>query len=228
MGRALRRPSPALVVSLIALFVALGGTVYAAGKAKKIDGKAIKVKSLPGNRLKLKSVAGNRLKPGAIGAGQLAPNSIGATQIDEATLGQVPSAVHADNADTAIEAQTALAAVNAVNANTVNGHSAGCQPTAQFFAGACWQSKANGVATAPSAALSCALEGGTLPEALQLAAFAQQPGVNLDSGDEWSSDIPVISGINTYAIVTVAATGSIDKAAMTETRKYRCIFQLVT
>jgi hypothetical protein len=101
MGRPLRRPSPALFVSLVALFAALGGTVYAAGKAKKIDGKAIKVKSLPGNRLKLGSLPGNRLKPGAIGAGQLAPNSIGAQQIDEATLGQVPSAVHADNADSA-------------------------------------------------------------------------------------------------------------------------------
>ena len=228
MGRALRRPSPALFVSLIALFAALGGTVYAAGKAKKIDGKAIKVKSLPGNRLKLKSVAGNRLKPGAIGAGQLAPNSIGATQIDEATLGQVPSAVHADNADTAIEAQTALAAVNAVNANTVNGHSAGCLPTAQFFAGACWQSLPNGAATAPNAALSCALDGGALPEALQLAAFAQQPGVNLGSGDEWSSDIPVFSGLNTYGVITVSAAGKINSTSSESTRKYRCVIQLVT
>ena len=225
MGRGLRRPSPALVVSLIALFVALGGTVYA---ATKIDGKSIKPKSLPGNRLKLKSVAGNRLKPGAVGAGQLAPNSIGGQQINEANLGQVPNAVHADNADTAIEAQTALTAVNAVNSTTVNGHTAGCSSKTQLFAGACWQSLPNGAATAPNAALTCALEGGALPEALQLAAFAQQPGVKLDSGEEWSSDIPVVSGPNTYAVVTVAATGSIEKAAMNETRKYRCVFQLVT
>jgi hypothetical protein len=47
-------------------------------------------------------------------------------------------------------------------------------------------------------------------------------------GEEWSSDIPVISGTNTYAVVTVAATGSIDKAVMSETRQYRCVFQLVT
>ena len=148
MGRALRRPSPALVVSLIALFVALGGTVYA---ATKIDGKSIKPKSLPGNRLKLKSVAGNRLKPGAIGAGQLAPNSIGGKQINEANLGQVPNAVHADNADSAIEAQTALTAVNAVNATTVNGHSAGCSSKTQLFAGACWQSgEANGPPPPPT------------------------------------------------------------------------------
>jgi hypothetical protein len=36
-----RRPSPALVVACLALFVALGGTVLA---ATKIDGRTIKVK----------------------------------------------------------------------------------------------------------------------------------------------------------------------------------------
>ncbi|HWW67396.1 MAG TPA: hypothetical protein VNY83_05385 [Solirubrobacterales bacterium] len=229
MGRALRRPSPALFVSLVALFAALGGTVYAAAKT---DGRSIKVKSLPGNRLKLGSVPGNRLKPGAIGAGQLAPNSIGAQQIDEATLGQVPSAVHADNADTALEAQTALAAVNAINANTVNGHSAGCLPDTQLFAGACWQSKANGAATAPNAALTCALDGGALPEALQLAAFAQQPGVKLDGGDEWSSEISSYTAPNAYSVATVSASAIVGSAlvngGMSETRKYRCVFQLVT
>lgn len=226
MGRVPRRPSPALFVSLVALFAALGGTVYAAGKAAKIDGKSIKVKSLPGNRLKLGSVPGNRLKPGAIGGNQLAPNSIGGAQIDEATLGQVPSAVHADSA---LDAQTALTAVNAIDATTVNGHSAGCLPTTQLFAGACWQSSASATAaTAPNAALACALQGGALPEALQLAAFAQQPGVTLDAGAEWSSDIPVMSGANAYAVVTVSAAGGLDKALMSETRKYRCVIPLVT
>ena len=71
MRRGMRLPSPALVVAGLALFVALGGTVYAAKKAR-IDGKAVKVKSLPGNRLKVRSIPANRLKPrvlkGALGA----------------------------------------------------------------------------------------------------------------------------------------------------------------
>ncbi|HEX2708147.1 MAG TPA: hypothetical protein VHM66_09090 [Solirubrobacterales bacterium] len=45
MERELRRPTPALVAAGIALFAALGGTVYA---ATEIDGHAIKMKSLPG------------------------------------------------------------------------------------------------------------------------------------------------------------------------------------
>jgi len=226
MHRSFRRPAPALFVSLVALFAALGGTVYAAGK---ISGKAIKVKSLPGNRLRLASVPGNRLKPGAIAANRLQPNSIGAAQIEEATLAQVPNAHHADSADSATDALTALNAVNAVNATTVNGHGVGCLPGTRFFAGACWQSSSSAnAATAPNAAAACASLGGELPEALQLAAFAQQAGVILDSGDEWSSDIPVFSGLNTYGVITVSAAGQIDSVNSSNTKKYRCVIPLVT
>jgi hypothetical protein len=226
MGFGTRRPSPALLISLIALFAALGGTVYAAAK---INGKAIKVKSLPGNRLRPGSVPGNRLKPGAIAAGQLQPNSIGGAQINEATLGQVPSAVHADSAESATDAQTALNSINAVNATTVNGHGAGCLPGTQPFAGACWQSFTGAAAaTAPNAAANCAAQGGELPEALELAAFSQQPGVSLDGGGEWSGDIPVVSGTNLYAVVTVSAGGNIDSTLSSSTKKYRCVIPLVT
>jgi hypothetical protein len=69
-----KRLTFANVVSAIALFIALGGTVYAAGK---ISGKQIKPNSIPGNRLKKHTLTGN--------------------QINVATLGTVPSA---DNANT--------------------------------------------------------------------------------------------------------------------------------
>ena len=112
MGGISRRPSPALFVSLFALFAALGGTAYAAGK---INGKAIKVTSLPGNRLKPGSIPGNRLQPGAVGAANLAPNWIGGAQIDEPALGPVPNAVSAENAR---HAETAFQAENAVHAES--------------------------------------------------------------------------------------------------------------
>jgi hypothetical protein len=227
----MRLPSPALVVAGLALFVALGGTVYAAKKAR-IDGKAVKVKSLPGNRLKVKSIPANRLKPGVLKgvlAGQSGP--ITGAEIDELTLGQVPEAAHAISADTAqsaVDAQTALNAVNAVNAQTVNGHGAGCLPGTQLFAGACWQSFSSETAvSAPAAATSCAVQGGTLPEALQLAAFSQQPGVVLDGGTEWSSDLTNMSDKNIFAVITVSAGGDFDSASYSNTRKYRCVIPLL-
>lgn len=232
MRRGMRLPSPALVVAGLALFVALGGTVYAAKKAR-IDGKAVKVKSLPGNRLKVNSIPANRLKPGVLKgvlAGQSEP--ITGAEIDELTLGQVPEAAHAISADTAqsaVDAQTAVNAVNAVNAQTVNGHRAGCLPGTQPFAGACWQSSSSETAvSAPAAATSCAVQGGALPEALQLAAFSQQPGVVLDDGEEWSSDIPVFTDKNIFSVVTVSAGGDFDFKSFSSTHKYRCVIPLVT
>lgn len=144
----------------------------------------------------------------------------------------MPEAAHAETAEvaqSAVDAQTALNAVNAVTASTVNGHSAGCLPGTQPFAGACWQTSSSETAiSAPAAATSCATQGGTLPDALQLAAFAQHPGVILDKGDEWTSDIPVVSSPGLYGVVTVSTSGEISFTASTNTRKFRCVIPLLT
>jgi hypothetical protein len=219
------RPSPAFLISVLALVLALGGTVYA---AKKLNGRTIVVKSIPGNRLKLHTVPANRLKPGVLGR-QLTGPLTGA-DIDEATLGPVPNALHADTADsarTAIDAETALNAVNAVDSQTVNGFGAGCGPGTQAFAGACWEASASAALTAPAAAAECASRGGTLPEALQLAAFAGEEGVSLKS-DEWSSDIASVSGSDLYSVVTVSNKSEINFALSTTTHAYRCVIPLVS
>lgn len=230
MKQGIWRQTPALAVSVIALFVALGGSVYAAKRAK-IDGKAIRAKSIPGNRLKPRSITADRLKPGLLPkkAGPAAP--LTGVDINELTLGQVPSAAHADSADSAqsaVDAQTALNAVNAVDAKTVNGHSVGCLPGTRPFAGACWESSASSAVDAPTAARKCALRGGTLPEALQLAAFAEEPDVSLDAGDEWSSELTNFSGPNAYGVVTVAPNSSLDLDLSTEHHAYRCVIPLLT
>jgi hypothetical protein len=231
MRQGTRRPSPALAVSALALFLALGGTVYAAKKAK-IDGRAVKVKSLPGNRLKPRSIPANRLKPGVLaGAGGQMGAQISGAEIDELSLGQVPNAAHAETADSAksaVDAQTALNAVNAITAQSVNGHEAGCLPGTQEFAGACWQSSSSETAvSAPAAASSCAVQGGELPEALELAAFANQPGVVLDNGEEWSSDLTSYTGPDLYSVGTVSPAGVVASAGSTKSRKFRCVIPLL-
>ncbi len=229
MGRELRRQAPALVVACIALVAALGGTVYAGNKrAKKVDGRTVKVKSLPGNRLKLGSVPGNRLKAGAIQGASLAPGSVTGLQVDVATLGQVPSAVHADNADSARDAETALNAVNAIDAVKVNGHTAGCTSETRFFAGACWEKDTSKAAvTTLAAANSCAVKGGELPNVLALATFSQQPGISLDLGDEWTHDLATYSGKDAYSVATVTRDAEIHSALPEENRNFRCVLPLV-
>ena len=227
MRQAVLRQSPALLLAIVALFVALGGSVYAAAK---INGKSIRAKSLPGNRLKPRSVPANRLKPGVIGNALRAAPLTG-SNINEATLGRVPSAGHAETAgyaESAADAQTALNAVNAVDSTTINGYSAGCLPGTLEFAGACWESDPRSATTAPVAASECAARDGLLPEALALAAFSKLPDVNLDVGDEWSSDLTTFSGPDAYAVVTVSVAGVLDTELSNSSRKYRCVIPLLS
>jgi hypothetical protein len=236
MSRGIWRQAPALVIAMVALVAALAGTVYAAGK---INGHAIKAKSLPGNRLALHSVPANRLKPGTIPSTQLAPGSIQGDrlapgsvtglQVDVSTLGQVPSASHAETADSAKDAETALNAANAVSAQSVNGYQAGCKAGTRLFAGACWQTVANSSAVAlPAAAESCASQGGELPSAFALAAFSHQPGITIATEEEWSSTLASFTGKNAYSVATVSAAGDISAALSTATKKFRCVIPLLS
>ena len=245
MRQGLRRQSPALAVAILALFVALGGSVYAAKRAR-INGKAIRAKSLPGNRLKPHTVPGNRLRPHSITAGllqqgilpeipsipEISPSHpLTGSEINELTLGQVPSAAHADSADTAqnaVVAQTATNAIHAVDAQTVNGHGAGCLPGTQSFAGACWDSSKHDFADAPTAARQCAAHGGELPSALALAAFGEQSGVYLDANGEWSSNLMNFSGPNAYGVATVNENSVVNLDLSTALHHYRCVIPLVS
>ena len=162
------------------------------------------MKSLPGNRLKLRSIPANRLKPGALARRALAQRRRSpGRKSTSSTLGQVPERRPRRQRrlrQSATDAQTALNAVNAINAQTVNGHEAGCLPGTVPFAGACWQSSASETAvSAPAAANSCAVQGGTLPRRCSSLLSLSSRGA-LDRGDEWSSDIPSITGPDCIAV----------------------------
>jgi hypothetical protein len=223
--RRLSRPSPALLIACLALFVALGGTVVA---ATKIDGRTIRVKSLPGNRLTPASVPGNRLQAGTIPGSRLAPGSVKGTQIDAASLGPVPSATHADAADTARRAQTAVAAEHATDATTINGRSVGCPEGTREFAGACWDLRPSATAlTAPEAAVACAKVGGELPTMLSLMAFVQTPGVQLTANGEWTSSVRVdVAGVWGVPVLEGETAPQLEDA--NKPHRFRCVTPLVS
>jgi hypothetical protein len=209
------RPSPALVIATLALFVALGGTVWA---ATRIDGRSVKPKSLPGNRVIVGSLPGNRLRPGTIRG----------NRIDSASLGRVPSAAHAETADTAKTADTAIHAQAASDSSTVNGYAAGCVAGTRLFAGACWETRTQpGALSVISAETTCAHEGGELPRAISLKAFGEQPGVALEQEGEWSGEIASYTSFNTFAMAVVNARGEIETVTHTESRHFRCVLPLL-
>jgi hypothetical protein len=98
MKRRLRAPSPALVISLIALFVALGGTSYAAIHLPK--------NSVGSKQLKKNAVTGVKIKNHAVSAVKI--NTHGLT---------VPNAAHATSADSATNATNATNATHATSAD---------------------------------------------------------------------------------------------------------------
>jgi hypothetical protein len=89
--------SYANVMATIAVFVALGGTGYA---ASKINGKNIKNGTIAGEKLK--------------------KNTLGGSQINEGKLRKLDEAAHADTADFATSAGSASTAARANTANTAD------------------------------------------------------------------------------------------------------------
>jgi hypothetical protein len=210
-----RRPSPALVIACLALFVALGGTVLA---ATKIDGKTIKVKSLPGNRVEVGSLPGNRV----------ASHSLKGDQIKVDTLGEVPSAAHADSADSARRAQTATAADHAADATTINGHAVGCNTGRREFAGACWDLQASTTSVnVVEAAAACAAQGGELPKLLMLAAFIHQPGAAVTPEGEWTGSEDVY-GIDSLTVAVLEGGSHFQPVGPAHLNHFRCVTPLLT
>jgi hypothetical protein len=256
MSRGLRGQLPALVLAGLALVAALSGTVYAAAKingktikVKSLPGNRLAIGSVPGNRLKPGAIRGAQLAPGSVTGAQIDSSTLGlvplaaqARTAEQAQTAQTAEraqsaqtaerAQSAQTAETALHAGTAQSAVSAQSAEdakAVGGYEAGCKPGTQSFAGACWQSDPNASAlNAPAAAAFCAQQGGELPDALSLAAFSQQPGNTLADGGEWSSDIPVVSSENVYAVVTVTPEGKVSSAVSSTTKKFRCVVPLLS
>jgi hypothetical protein len=93
----LRRPSPALIISIIALVMAMGGTGYAALKLPK--------NSVGAKQLRNNSVTGAKVKN----------HSLTGSDVKLSSLGTVPSATNATNATNA---------TTAANASALQGHPA--------------------------------------------------------------------------------------------------------
>jgi hypothetical protein len=94
-----KRPSPSLVISILALFVALGGSAYAASKVGTKE-------------IKNKAITSAKIKKNAITTAKIKNEAVTGAKIKEASLGVVPSAVNADNATNATNAVNATSAAN--------------------------------------------------------------------------------------------------------------------
>jgi hypothetical protein len=111
-----RRPSPALVISVIALFVSLSGVSYGVATgfidSREIKNNEIRSRDLRNNQvrtidLRNNDVRGIDIRNSTVQGRDLGLNTVTGDDISESTLGKVPSATTADTATSAGTASTA-------------------------------------------------------------------------------------------------------------------------
>ncbi|MBN1527746.1 MAG: hypothetical protein JW895_01710 [Thermoleophilaceae bacterium] len=91
------RPTPATVISLLALFASLGGVSYAVATGS-IDSREIRNGTIRTKDLRNNEIRGLDIRNSTIQGRDVAVSSIGGEDIRESTLAQVPSAERADAA----------------------------------------------------------------------------------------------------------------------------------
>jgi hypothetical protein len=109
MGTWVNRPSPAMIVAIIALIAALTGTAFAALGKNTVGTKQLKKNAVTAAKIKKNAVTTAKIKNAAVTG----------DKVNEATLGPVPNAV---KATTATNATTATSAATAGSANSLAGY----------------------------------------------------------------------------------------------------------
>ena len=137
-GEDRKRVSPTMVVSLVALLVAMAGTAYA----------ALGPNSVGTRQLKTGAVVGSKFADNAVIGAKVAKHSVTGSDIKVADLGTVPTAGEAHKA--------------AVT-STLNGHSASCPAGTILIHGLCFDASSSGPVTGKTASDACTARGGYLP-----------------------------------------------------------------
>lgn len=107
MRKRLGPPSPALVIAIVALFVALGGTGYAALRLPRnsVGTTQIQKGAVIASKIRKGTIVSSNLKNGAVTAGKINVKGL-----------SVPNAIHATTAANALTAATAATAATATTA----------------------------------------------------------------------------------------------------------------
>jgi hypothetical protein len=123
LARLRGRLSPATVIALIALFVALGGTSVAAIAVNSVGKAQIRTGAVGKGEIRANAVGRSELATGAAGKGELASNSVGASEIrasaidtDELVDGGIGAADLSADAKAALGGTVLKAAVNRAGA----------------------------------------------------------------------------------------------------------------
>jgi hypothetical protein len=113
------RPSPALAISLVALFVSLSGVSYGVATGF-IDSREIKNNTVRSRDIRNSEVRGRDVRNSTLGGADVARDKLRGDDILESSLRTVPSANTANTANNALTANTAATATRATTAGAVD------------------------------------------------------------------------------------------------------------
>jgi hypothetical protein len=96
-------------IALLALFLALGGTTYAAVSlpANSVGTKQLKKNAVTAVKIRKSAVTNPKIANNAVTGGKVKDDSLTGADVLESSLGTVPSATHATSADNATHATSA-------------------------------------------------------------------------------------------------------------------------
>jgi len=207
------------VVATLALFVALGGTGYAALKLPRnsVGNKQIRAGSVTNTKLGAGSVSRTKLRRNAVTSGAVAANALTGNDVSEKTLGIVQKAARAFDADRASRAASA-AGSDRLQGLTADQLKDRCPAGTYFDSGGCIEARTRPPATFLNASIDCTA-GRRLPTASELLGYTQGHG---GAGVELSSDLqtPLIAfTVNT----STHGIGTTDTS--TSKLPFRCVAQ---
>jgi hypothetical protein len=217
-------------IALLALFIALGGTTYAATALPKnsVGTKQLKKNAVTALKIKNGNVSGPKLKNSAVTNAKIAANAVTGTKVAddsltgadilESSLGTVPSAT---------TATTATNATTAANATKANGRNVGCATGTVQFLGQCFETALRTATTIFSASDTCKAAGGYLGNVMELRSGRAGNPLTLAGGaGEWAGHVDSDS-TDGFRGTTIANNGAVAEAVTTTNTPYRCVYPLV-
>jgi hypothetical protein len=207
----MKRPSPAIVISVIALIATLTGTAYAA--------------------LAPHSVSSRQLKPHAVTNAKFADSAVTGQQVAKTTVDGKD--FNLSNFET-VPAATSVG--SAANSNLVNGHPAACPGGTILIRGSCYDSAPQGpVLGVKGASDACAARGGFLPttaEALSLRgaiSLGDGTGTNSVFTDSINADTTGVKYVTTVVNDSGAKYERLENESKEEIAvfHYVCAYRLV-
>ena len=201
------RPSPAMVVAVIGVILALSGNAFAISQLGK--------NSVGTRQLKSKSVTTGKIASDAVNGAKVAKGSLTGSDINLSALGVVPASVNA---------------THALSAESLGGHAAACPSGTTLIRGICFDSASNpAVGSVTAAADACAARGGYLPSVLEL--FSTRSVLNLGTGvgddHQYTDAYYSRPGEGNYRTLVVDGTGALSELEVNAPSRYICAYELL-